>query len=89
MSNIKSIKIYSTTWCAYCKQEMAYLDSKGIKNYEHILVDLDPAMAKEMIEISGQMGVPFTVIKKDDGSEEHILGFDRPKIDDALGLVTA
>lgn len=82
------VKIYSTTWCAYCKQEMAYLDEKGVK-YEDILVDQNPAEAQKMVEISGQMGVPFTVITKDDGSEEHILGFDRPKIDAALGLVAA
>lgn len=80
------VKIYSTTWCAFCKQEMAYLDTKGIK-YEDVLVDKNPAEAQAMIAISGQMGVPFTVITKDDGSEEHILGFDRPKLDAALGLV--
>ncbi len=85
---MSKIKIYSTTWCAYCKQEMAYLDEKNIA-YDHVLVDLHPEEAKQMIEISGQMGVPFTVITKDDGTEEHILGFDRPKIDAALGLVTA
>ena len=39
-----------------------------------------------MIEISGQMGVPFTVIDKDDGARVTILGFDRPGIDEALGL---
>lgn len=33
------------------------------------------------------MGVPFTVVEKDDGGKETILGFDRGKIDAALGLV--
>src|SRR5438270_13942075 len=49
-----NIRIYSTTWCQYCKAEMAYLDQKGIK-YEDILVDKDPSKAREMVELSGQM----------------------------------
>ncbi|HSH31719.1 MAG TPA: glutaredoxin family protein [Candidatus Saccharimonadales bacterium] len=82
------IRIYSTATCGYCKSEKAYLDENGIA-YEDIMVDADPVKAKEMIELSGQMGVPFTVITKDDGTEEHILGFDQPKLDAALGLKVA
>lgn len=79
------IKIYSTTTCQFCMLEKAYLDSKGIK-YEDFLVDRDPAKAEEMIHLSGQMGVPFTVIQTDDGKEEHILGFNKPKLDAVLGI---
>ena len=80
----KKVTIYSTVTCPYCKLEKEYLDSKGIK-YENIFVDQDAKAAEEMVKISGQMGVPFTVIT-DDGSKETILGFDRTKIDSALGL---
>lgn len=81
----KKVTIYTTTTCPYCKLEKEYLDSKGIK-YENIFVDQDPKAAEEMVKISGQMGVPFTVISDDDGSKETILGFDRAKIDSSLGL---
>ena len=37
-----------------------------------------------MIAESGQMGVSFTVITKDDGSKVTILGFDKQKLDNAL-----
>ena len=37
-----------------------------------------------MIAESGQMGVPFTVITKDDGSKITMLGFDKQKLDTAL-----
>jgi len=37
-----------------------------------------------MIAESGQMGVPFTVITKEDGSKITILGFDKQKLDSAL-----
>lgn len=79
------VTIYSTVTCPYCKLEKEYLDSKGIK-YENIFVDQNPKAAEEMVKISNQMGVPFTVITKDDGSQEAILGFDREKINSALGL---
>lgn len=77
--------MYKTTTCPYCKMEGEYLKSKGI-SFEEIYVDQDPKAAEEMVKISNQMGVPFTVIDKDDGSRETILGFDRARIDQALGI---
>lgn len=79
------IKIYTTTTCPYCKSEKEYLDSKGMK-YENVFVDQDPHAAEEMINKSGQMGVPFATITKEDGTEVHVLGFDRAKLDQALGI---
>ena len=78
--------MYTTKTCPFCKMEKEYLDSKNIK-FDEILVDENPDEAQKMIEISGQMGVPFTVIDKEDGERVTILGFDRPRIDEALGLV--
>ena len=41
----------------------------------------------EYLNVSdGALGVPFTVIKLDDGTETKILGFDQPKFKTALGL---
>lgn len=79
------IVMYKTVTCPYCKMEAEYLNSKGI-SFEEIYVDKDPKAAEDMIKISGQMGVPFTVITKDDGSQVTVLGFDRGKIDASLGL---
>ena len=79
------VKIYTTTTCPFCKLEKEYLDSKGIK-YENIFVDENADEAKRLIEESNQMGVPFTEITKDDGTLEKILGFDKEKINQALGF---
>ena len=79
------VTIYSTTTCPYCKMEKDYLDSKGVK-YENIFVDQDSDKAQEMMDISGQLGVPFTVIEKDDGTEEKILGFDKEKLNEVLDI---
>lgn len=81
------ISIYTTKTCPFCRMEREYLDSKGV-SYEEIFVDHNMKKAKEMIELSGQMGVPFTVIEKDNGEKVEILGFDKQKIDDALNLQT-
>lgn len=82
---MSKITIYSTTTCGYCKTLKSYLQSKDIK-YDEKMADEDPAIAKELMDKSGQMGVPFTIIETDDGKEEMILGFDRHKVDQVLGL---
>lgn len=79
------VTIYTTHTCPYCKMEKEYLDEKGIK-YKNVFVDDDPEQAQKMMELSGQLGVPFTLIKKDDGAEEKILGFDKGRLDSALGI---
>lgn len=80
-----TVKMYKTTTCPYCKMETEYLNSKGIR-FEEIYVDKDPKAAGEMVSHSGQMGVPFTVITKDDGMKVNILGFDKEELNKALGL---
>ena len=79
------ITIYSTTTCGFCIMLKNYLNSKGIK-YDVKMADEDHELAKELYQKSGQLGVPFTIIEKEDGTEEKILGFDRPKFDTVLGL---
>lgn len=80
------VKVYSTRTCPYCNLEKQYLKSKGVE-FEDILLDDQPERALESIHICNSMGVPCTHIIKDDGTEERILGFDKARIDAALGLV--
>ncbi len=78
------VKMYTTATCAYCHAEKEFLKQHDIA-FEEVAVDVDADAAREMIKLSGQMGVPFTVIKTDD-DEERIVGFDQPRIAAALGL---
>ena len=78
--NMVSVKVYSTTWCPYCKQAKDFLKANKI-HFEDINVQEDPDKAKEMIQKSGQTGVPVIDI---DG--RIIIGFDRPKMKATLGL---
>ena len=81
----KDITIYSTATCGFCKMLKSYLNDKGI-SYNVKMADEDESIARELYEKSGQLGVPFTIIKDENGKEEAVLGFDRPRIDAALGL---
>lgn len=79
------VKIYSTTTCPYCHMEKAYLKSKGVE-FEEILLDREPEKLEEFMKVCNTRGVPCTHIIHEDGKEEQILGFDRPRLDAALGL---
>ena len=72
------VTIYSATWCAFCRSAKDYLDKLGVK-YEEIDVEKVEGAGEEMVKKSNQMGIPVLDI---DGTI--IVGFDRPKIDNAL-----
>lgn len=73
------VTVYSTTSCPFCHKLRDYLKEKKV-DFEDIDVSVDEAKAKEMIEKSGQMGVPVADI-----NSTIIVGFDQAKIDEALG----
>lgn len=77
----KKIKIYSTPTCPYCIKTKQYLKQKDIA-FDDVDVSSDQAAAQEMIQKSGQMGVPVLDIEG-----QIIVGFDQQAINKALGLV--
>lgn len=72
--------VYSTTICPWCHRVKDYLKQHNIK-FEEKNVQEDQEAAHEMVEKSGQMGVPVIDI---DG--KIIVGFDKEKIDEALNI---
>ncbi|MFH1749728.1 MAG: glutaredoxin family protein [bacterium] len=83
MKNYKKIKVFSTPTCPYCQIVKDFLAKNSIK-FEDVNVDKDEKTAKELIDISGQMGVPVTVFEKEDGEKQIIIGFDQAALEDAL-----
>jgi glutaredoxin-like YruB-family protein len=75
---MKKIEVFSTESCPYCKMLKEYLREKKI-DFNDVDVGKDQEKAKEMVEKSGQMGVPVIDI---DG--EIIVGFDKPRIERVL-----
>lgn len=80
------ITIYSTTTCAYCHVLTNWLDKENIAYIKKNTDEDDSALAEFMSINEGNLGVPFTVIKDDSGTETKILGFDQPKFKQALGI---
>ncbi len=70
-----TVKVYSTPTCPYCSMAKKYLDSKNIQ-YQDVDVSKDRSAASEMVNKSGQRGVPVLDI---DGNI--VIGFDKDRID--------
>jgi len=76
----KKILVYSTPTCPYCVRVKKFLKDNNIV-FEDIDVSADEEMAKEMMQKSGQLGVPVIDI-----NGEIIIGFDQNRIKQTLGL---
>jgi len=78
-----TVKVYSTPACPYCNMAKEFLKEKGVE-FEDVDVSQNQEAAKEMVEKSGQMGVPVLEI-----NGQIIVGFDKAKIEQALGSGSA
>ena len=77
---MQNVTIYSTPSCHFCHLAKDFFTANGIV-YTEYNVASDLEKRKEMIEKSGQMGVPVIII-----GNEITVGFDKPKIAKLLGL---
>ena len=76
----KTVTIYSTPTCHFCHMTKDFLKEKGIA-----FTDFDVASniekRQEMIQKSGQMGVPVIFV-----GDEMIIGFDQERLVSTLGI---
>lgn len=79
MTNTKDVTIYTTPTCGYCKKAKAYFAENDIEYTEHD-VSSDKEAAQEMVEESGQKGVPVIMI-----DDQIVVGFDKTRLDELLG----
>lgn len=79
------VNIYSTPTCTFCQQAKQFFGDNGVE-YTEFDVAADEAKRNEMVEKTGQMGVPVISITKEDGSEDVVVGFDEGKIRELLGV---
>ncbi len=76
----KEVVIYSTPSCHFCHAAKDFFTEKGVKFTDYnVATDLEKR--KEMIEMTGQMGVPVIHI-----GDDLIVGFDKPMISQLLGI---
>ncbi len=75
---MSDVKVYSTNTCPWCDKAKQYLSSLNVQ-FDVVDVAADRAAAMDMVKKTRQMGVPVVQI-----GEKYIVGFDQPKINDAL-----
>ncbi len=80
MSEQKEVIIYSTPTCHFCHMAKDFFDTNGIAYTDHNVLE-DKEKAKEMVEKSGQMGVPVIFI-----DDKMTVGFDEDRIRELLGM---
>lgn len=78
---MKNVTIYTTTTCGYCKMAKDYFTENNI-SYSEYNVGTDLEKRKEMIEKSGQMGVPVIIV-----DDKITVGFDKARLANLLGLL--
>ena len=77
---MKNVTIYSTPSCHFCHMAKDFFKEKNVTYIEYDVAS-DVAKRQEMLEKSGQMGVPVIIIEND-----LIVGFNKPKISSLLGI---
>ncbi|MBI2410183.1 glutaredoxin family protein [Candidatus Kaiserbacteria bacterium] len=75
----KNVTIYSTPTCHFCHMAKEFLKEKGV-GYTDYDVARDIEKRQEMIQKSGQMGVPVIFV-----GNEMIIGFDQERLASLLG----
>jgi glutaredoxin 3 len=75
-----NVTIYTTPSCHFCHMAKEYFKANNVAYTEHDVAN-DADKRKEMIDKSGQMGVPVILI-----GEEMVIGFNKPKVVQLLGI---
>lgn len=77
---MKNVSVYTTPTCQYCKMAKDFFQANNVE-YKELDVSADEALRNEMVEKSGQMGVPVIDIEG-----EIVVGFDEPKLRELLAI---
>ena len=77
---MNTVTIYSTPVCHFCHAAKDFFKENNVEYTENdVAADLEKRT--EMIDMTGQMGVPVIRI-----NDDVIIGFDEPKLKELLGL---
>lgn len=79
----KTVTIYTTPTCHFCQMSKEFFKENNVA-YTEYNVAADMEKRQEMIDKSGQMGVPVIFI-----GDDMIIGFDKRQFVEKLGLEEA
>jgi len=87
----KTISIYTTNTCVYCVQVKKFLESKGL-TYTLINLDDHPERTNELLELTGQLAVPVTVVADEadeDAPKDVTIGWNPGKLTAAVASMVS
>ena len=76
----KTVTIYSTPACHFCHAAKEFFGANNVEFTDHD-VAADQEKRQEMIDMTGQMGVPGIRI-----GDDVVVGFDEAKVKELLGV---
>ncbi len=76
----KKVVIYSTSTCHFCHMAKEFFTENNVA-FEDVNLSENPARINEMVEKSGQRGVPVIFV-----DNEMVIGFDEDRLKELLGL---
>jgi len=76
----KTVTIYSTPTCHFCEMSKEFFKANNVAFTEYNVAS-DLHRRQEMIEKSGQMGVPVIYV-----GDDMVVGFDQEKLSALLGI---
>ena len=79
-TDMKNVTIYSTPTCHFCHAAKEFFKKNNIEFTDYNVAE-DNTKRTEMLERSGQMGVPVIFIES-----EMIIGFNEKRLKDLLGI---
>lgn len=75
-----NVTIYSTPSCHFCHAAKEFFSENNVAYTEHDVAS-DQEKRKEMVDMTGQMGVPVIRI-----GDDVVVGFDEGKVKELLGV---
>lgn len=81
---MKTITVYSTPTCHFCHMAKEFFDANHV-TYTDIDVSNDAEKKKEILDMTGQLGVPVIKIEEEGKDPVVMVGFNENLIIDALG----
>lgn len=80
---MKTITIYSTPTCHFCHLAKDYFAAQNIPFTDYNVVE-DAEKRKEVVELTGQMGVPVIVINEEGKDPAVMVGFSEQMFTETL-----
>ena len=77
----KKVEIYSTATCHFCHMAKEFFKEHGIE-FTDYNVGIDTVKRQEMLEKSGQLGVPVIVVD----NKDLVIGFDKKALSKLLNI---